>query len=147
MNLKKYVDEGKICLHKTSKEEIHQLLNVVERDINDAAITALSADRRHATAYNAALQLATIILYASGYRAKAKVGHHWVTLTLLPELMGKDKNTIARYFNTCREKRNVTDYDLAGHVTAKEVENLLKEVAHFKKEVISWLKKNHPLLL
>jgi len=33
---------------------------VIERDLADAAIAALSADRRFATAYNAALQTATM---------------------------------------------------------------------------------------
>ncbi len=91
VSLKKYVDDEKISHHKTSKQEIVHLLNIVERDLLDASSTSISADRRHATAYNAALQLATIVLHASGYRAKSKVGHHWITLTLIPELMGKDK--------------------------------------------------------
>src|SRR6266404_5447299 len=111
MSLKKYVDDDKICRHNTSKQEIEHLLRIVDRDVTDASATSISADRRHTTAYNAALQLATIVLHASGYRAKSKVGHHWITITLIPELMGKDKLAQARYFNTCREKRNITDYD------------------------------------
>lgn len=145
MNLKKYVDDDKICPHKSSKQEIVDLLNIVERDLSDASSTSISADRRHATAYNAALQLATVVLHASDYRAKSKVGHHWITITLIPEFMGKDKLAQARYFNTCREKRNMTDYDLAGHISNHEVVELIKEVKKFKKDVLDWLKKNHPL--
>ncbi len=145
MNLKRYVDDDRITHHKTSKQEIAHLLNIVERDISDASSPSISADRRHATAYNAALQLATIVLHASGYRAKSKVGHHWITLTLIPELMGKDKLAQARFFNTCREKRNMTDYDLAGHISDREVDEMIKEVKKFKKEVMDWIKNNHPL--
>lgn len=43
--------------HSTSVGEIGDLREVVDRDLDDAAITALSDDRRFATAYNAVLQL------------------------------------------------------------------------------------------
>src|SRR5215470_2442176 len=99
MNLKKYVDDERICPHKSSRDEIEQISAIVERDLLDAASDSISADRRHATAYNASLQLATIVLHASGYRAKSKIGHHWVTLVLIPELMGKEKLQQARLFN------------------------------------------------
>jgi uncharacterized protein (UPF0332 family) len=146
MSLKKYVDDERICPHTASKKEIEHLFKIVDRDLSDASSPSISADRRHATAYNASLQLATIVLHASGYRAKSKIGHHWVTLILIPELMGKNKALQARYFNTCREKRNITDYDFAGHITEKEVSELIKEVKQFKTEVEEWLKKHHPSL-
>jgi len=147
MSLRKYVDDDKICPHRSSSQEIAQLFRIVDRDLADASSNAISADRRHATAYNAALQLATIVMHASGYRAKSKVGHHWVTLVLIPEFMGKGKLAQARYFNACREKRNTTDYDYAGHISDAEVIALIKEVKAFKSEVINWLKKHHPLLI
>src|SRR5947208_1526709 len=100
MSLRKYVDDDKICPHTSSQEEIRDLLQVVERDLKDAACAFISADRRHATAYNAALQLATIVLHASGFRAKSKIGHHWITLILIPEFMGKEKTATARYFSS-----------------------------------------------
>lgn len=146
MNLKKFVDDDKICPHTTSKQEIEHLLQIVDRDLSDASATSISADRRHATAYNAALQLATIVLHASGYRAKSKVGHHWITIMLIPDLMGKEKRDQARAFNAAREKRNITDYDYAGHISGEEVEKLIKEVKKFKMEVLNWLKKQHPNL-
>ena len=43
---------NKLKPHKASKEEISNLLAVVERDLRDAALFELSADRRFATAYN-----------------------------------------------------------------------------------------------
>jgi len=41
---------------------------VIERGLADAAVPALSADRRFATAYNAALQAATMVIACAGYR-------------------------------------------------------------------------------
>jgi len=42
--------------HQTSHEELYDLRAVVERDLKDAKLDQLSADRRFATAYNAVLQ-------------------------------------------------------------------------------------------
>jgi hypothetical protein len=89
MNLQNWLNEGRLQRHNTSTKEIADLLKVVDRDLADAAIKEISADRRFATAYNAALQLATIVLYASGYRT-GKSGHHWVTFKILPEVMGPE---------------------------------------------------------
>jgi hypothetical protein len=41
---------------------------LIARDLADAAIVGPSADRRFATAYNAALQSGTIAIAGSGYR-------------------------------------------------------------------------------
>jgi len=69
MTLKQLLADGKLVKHRTSRQEIASLLKVVERDITDASIEAVSADRRFAIAYNAALQLATIVLYCKSYKA------------------------------------------------------------------------------
>jgi hypothetical protein len=46
--------------HKTSKKELERLRAVIVRDLADASLAGVSADRRFATAYNAALQTAKI---------------------------------------------------------------------------------------
>lgn len=145
-SLQNWLNEGRLQQHNTSVKEIEDLLRVVDRDLADAAIKEISADRRFATAYNAALQLATIVLYASGYRA-GKSGHHWVTFKILPEVMGPEAQERAGYFNSCRSTRNVTDYDRAGVVADTTAEEILEEVKAFKVEAINWLKANHPELL
>jgi hypothetical protein len=53
--------------HKTSKQELDDLRAVIRRDLSDAAIPALSEDRRFATAYNAALQAAKMAVACAGY--------------------------------------------------------------------------------
>ncbi len=145
-NLQNWLNEGRLQQHKTSVKEIADLLKIVDRDLADAAIREISADRRFATAYNAALQLATIVLHASGYRA-GKTGHHWVTFKILPEVMGPEVQEQADYFNSCRSTRNVTDYDRAGVVADATADEILEEAKAFKMEVIEWLKARHPNLL
>jgi hypothetical protein len=43
------------------------MLGLVDRDLSDASREEISMDWRFNIAYNAALQLATIVLYARGY--------------------------------------------------------------------------------
>jgi hypothetical protein len=146
MTLKELSAEGRLRRRKTSPREIADLLRVVDRDMADACIQRLSADRRFATAYNAALQLATIVLHAAGYQATG-AGHHWVTLHVLPEIMGPRATTRADYFDGCRTKRNITDYDRAGEISAAEVSEILQEVRAFRANVLAWLSARRPSLL
>ena len=46
---------------------------LIARDLADAGIAGLSADRRFATAYNAALQAANMAIACAGYRIMSKL--------------------------------------------------------------------------
>ena len=146
MSLKRLQAEGHIRPHKTSAAEVGDLLQVVDRDLADAGIPQLSADRRFAIAYNAALQLATIALHVAGYRAVGG-GHHWATFSALPEVMGPQTQARADYLDSCRSKRNVTDYDRIGLISDTEVEEIIAEAQAFQEDLMIWLRENHPLLL
>jgi hypothetical protein len=61
--------------HKTSKKELDNVRALIVRDLADAGIAGLSADRRFATAYNAALQAANVAIACAGCRIVSKVGH------------------------------------------------------------------------
>lgn len=60
--------------HATSRNEITNLCEVVKRDLSDAAIDALPADRRFATAYDAVLQLVKMAVACTGYRTNERSG-------------------------------------------------------------------------
>ena len=49
MNLQNWLNEGRLQRHSTSVKEIADLLKIVDRDLADAAIKEISADRRFAT--------------------------------------------------------------------------------------------------
>ena len=51
---------------------------LVARDLADG-IAGLSADRRFATAYNAALQAVNMAIACAGCRVTAKTGHHKIS--------------------------------------------------------------------
>lgn len=147
MTLEDWLKDNKLKRHKTSAKEIQSLFRVIDRDISDAQVVGTSADRRFATAYNAALQLATIVLLASGYRVTAGQGHHFVTISSLPFTMGKSAAARMKYLNVCRQARNKTDYDRAGVTEEEEVEDLLAEIVQFRQDVLDWLNKHYVSLI
>lgn len=139
MSLKKFISKGFILKEPLHKDEISRLLKIADRDIKEASHACHEIDWQFAIAYNAALQLATIVLRASGYRASTKVGHHWTTFAVLPDILGEDFYEVANYFNDCRTKRNATEYCDVGTISQKESEKLIHEVKAFKKKVLTWL--------
>lgn len=130
--------------HQTSREEIAGLLGIVDRDMADATST-ISTDWRFGIAYNAALKLCTILLYAEGYQAERAL-QHYRTIMALHLILGPQRNIDAEYLNACRAKRNFIEYDRVGGVTDQDADELIGFVRDLKGEVISWLKKNHPSL-
>ncbi len=142
--LQRWLESGALRRHRASRQEVADLLDVVERDLGDARATVISLDRRFATAYSAALQLATVVLAASGYRAVAQRGHHAVTL---PAIIGDGVRDLAIYLDSCRSLRNRGDYDRVGVVSASDVTELLDETASFRQQVLGWLSETHPELL
>jgi hypothetical protein len=133
---------GRIRPHRTNRQEIAALLGVVTRDLKDAAITALSADRRFATAYNAVLQAATAIMYSEGFRSQ-NMGHHATVFEFMREALGPDFCDLADYFDACRRKRNVADCVGVGSVSNTEAEELLREASAFAISDRNWIQEHH----
>lgn len=120
--------------HRTSRQEIDGLRSIVIRDLDDASLVELSADRRFAIVYNAVLQLSKMAIACAGYRITGQ-GHHQITFAALP---------LAIYFDTCRRKRNIVDYDCAETVTDTEAAELIGKAAEFEEQVEAWITMHHP---
>jgi hypothetical protein len=129
--------------HKTSRQEIDGLRSIVIRDFDDASLADLSADRRFAIVYNAILQLSKMAIACAGYRITGQ-GHHQITFAALPLAMGADASHLAIYFDTCRRKRNIVDYDCAETVTDTEAAELIGKAAEFEEQVEAWITMHHP---
>ena len=142
MSLKRLLNQGRLTRHKTSRKEIANLIKLARRDIKDAKLKGLSLDRKFACAYNAVLQLATILLYCKGYKPKG-IGHHITVFEAMKEILGKDYYELADYFDSCRAKRNITDYDYAGGISEQETEELIKEAESLLKTIFRWLEMNY----
>jgi hypothetical protein len=146
MTLKQWADNGWLRPHRTSPEEIDNLLNMVHRDLADAQEQGISADWRFGIAYNAALKLCTILLYASGYRAERAL-QHYRTIQAMPLILGKGRKEDAKYLDTCRIKRNVVEYDYVGGATADDANELVGFAEDLREDVLLWLRNNYPQLL
>jgi hypothetical protein len=119
---------------------------LIARDLADAALVGLSADRKFATAYNAALQAANMAIACAGYRIVSKVGHHRVSLETTKLVLDKPAHKYADYFEACRRKRNTIDYTFSNVATDTESKEIVVQAAEFYNEVENWIAKNHPSL-
>jgi len=146
MSLESWEANGWLRKHQTSRQEVDDLLRIVERDLRDAAVTELSADWKFGILYNAALKLCTLLLYAEGYRAERNL-QHYRTIQALPLILGQQRQDDADYLDACRVKRNVVEYDRSGVVSAGEVAELEDFAAELRAEVSGWLRNTHPELL
>jgi len=143
MSLERWEHNGWLRPHKTGPKEVANILALIERDLRDAARSEVSSDWRFNIAYNAGLQLATLVLYAGGYRAGRGESKHYRVIQALPLVMGEGFSAVSTYLDHCRRKRNVSEYDAAGTISEKEAEDLLRTVREFKFEVRKWLQQNH----
>jgi hypothetical protein len=118
---------------------------VISRDLGDAAIEAISDDRRFATAYNAALQTGKMVLACAGYRTSGQ-GHHQTTFEGIEVAIGSPAAQYAALFDACRRKRNMVDYDMSGIATRTEVDQLIDEATAFVRLAEAWIDQNYPSL-
>lgn len=142
MSLKSWLDKGWLIEHKTSKDEIAELFEVAERDLTDCQSEGLSQHWKLAIAYNAALQLATAALAASGYRS-ARDAHHYRVIQSLRYTIGS-KNDIVAQFDTFRKKRNMGGYERAWAVSEYEAREMLLLARKLKKSIDKWFAANFP---
>jgi len=119
---------------------------LIARDLKDAAVAGLSADRRFATAYNAALQAANMAIAYAGYRVTAKVGHHKISLDSTKLALGSIADQYTDYLEACRRKRNVIDYTHSHVATETEAKELLAKAKEFHDLVESWIESKSPNL-
>ena len=145
MTLKEWQSSGWLRPQQTSPEEIENLLAIVDRDLHDATCSEISTDWQFGIAYNAALKLCTILLYAEGYRAAAGL-QHYRTIQATSLILGETFKEDVAFLDACRKKRNMVEYDSAGTATKKEANELRVFATEFRKTVLEWLQKKHPEL-
>jgi len=100
MSLELWKQNGWLREYKTSQGEIDSIMGLVDRDLADASREEISADWRFNIAYNAGLQLATLVLYAAGYRAGRGESKHYRVIQALPLVVGERHSATAA--PTCR---------------------------------------------
>jgi len=128
-----------------TKVEMDNLRRIVTRSLNDVTAKGLSTDARFIMSYDAVRTLSAMIVRAAGYRRRT-VGGHYNTFVAL-EAADPAFTKLSAYFDSCRFKRNLSEYTDAGIVTETEAEELLKAARQFAIDAEAWIKANHPSLV
>ncbi len=144
MSLQSWLQNSWLVQHTTSPEEITNLLAISDRDLAACQVKQLPADWRFTIAYNAGLQAATAALAAAGYRA-ARDNHHYRVIQSLEFTTAPGTKLIAT-FDGFRKKRNVSSYDVAGSVSDKEADEILKLATGLRADVERWIRATRPEL-
>jgi hypothetical protein len=98
---------------------------IAARDLQDAASGGISHDWQYGIAYNAALKLCTILLYAEGFKPAKGTLAHFRVLSALPHILGAHRQGDADYLDGCRQKRNTVEYDYVGGASKAEAAELI----------------------
>ena len=133
MSLQSWLQNSWLVQHTTSPEEIKNLLAISDRDLLACQVKQLPADWRCTIAYNAA-----------GYRA-ARDNHHYRVIQSLEFTTAPGRKFIDT-LDGFRKKRNVSSYDLAGAVSDKESDEMLKLATGLRVDVEKWIRATRPEL-
>jgi hypothetical protein len=123
----KLLADNRVTALRPNKAELDDLRSIVARSLKDVTAPGLSADARFTMAYDAARTLSLLVVRASGYRPRSAGAHYNTFLAL--EASDPAFAQLSAYFDSCRIKRNICEYDLAGGVSDTEAEALLNRWA------------------
>jgi hypothetical protein len=145
MGLQDWLRSGWLTEHRTSGQEMADLVGVIDRDTAQCQVAGLSPDWQLNIAYNAALQVATAALAAAGYRPSREAQHYRV-IESLAYTMNVDAQRIAQ-LQGYRKKRNISDYERAGGVSQQEANEIVSLAKDLRHDLMGWLAANYPHLM
>jgi len=149
VTLKDWAIKYNLKEEKPSREEIADLLKLVDQKLEDCRIvaeTSVSADHYHTTVYEAALPCAAAPLRAEGYRIpSASNGGHSLLFQALTFTVDK-KLKYSDPLQEARKLRNQTVYTSIVSLNKPDISKLLTTVRELRGDVEKWLRKEHPEL-
>ena len=140
--LKPLLEAGWIDDLAATPDEIESLLSVLARALDEASGPLKYPDTRFDLAYRAVLTAATIVVRAEGARVHRQ-RYHEQTFRALQLLNIPSLSKQAAYYDACRRKRNVAEYEMAGNVSSKEAQDLLQEAERLSEAAREWLAREH----
>ena len=147
MTLESWRHSRLIVEHEPNRQEIGELLEIVQTDLDDARIEVLSLDRRLACCYAALLTAARVALRASGYRVpKGTPSHHYYAIRSLHFTVGFGVEAINK-MESLGKKRATADYIRVGEVSESMVEEALMFAESCCTRVRKWIDANHGHLI
>jgi len=146
MSLSDWLSNDWVVQHRSSAQEIAQLLSVADRALGDAQVPGLSPDGQPICPFDAALSCATAALAACGYRVRQGPRHHQPTVQSLELTTGASPELLRR-MDGLRRRRITVTYERAGTAIAGEACEFLKLAKQLRQHVERWLRTNHPELV
>ncbi len=145
MRLRDWVQYEWLTEHRSSPEEIKNLLGLADRDLRACQAKGLGADWSFAIAYNAALQAATAALAAAGFRA-SRDSYHYRVFQSLEYTVRADAKLIHR-LDAFRKKRNLSSYEMGGTVSDTEAKEMAALAKELRAQVERWIRIEHKELM
>lgn len=137
---------GRLKAHSVTPAELQRLLRAVDRNLRDAAQTAVSDETRFDAGYKAVMQCALAALLLQGFRpSTSEPGHHVTLIQSLPLTLGVDSTTWV-LLDALRRKRNANDYTGDG-VTPDMVEECMNQGRRLSDLLLEHVRQTRPALL
>lgn len=146
MSLKQWKANGWLKSHQSDVQELRNLLEIADRDLQDAMACNLSNDWKFGIAYNAALKLCTMMLFDAGYMPEKNLAHYR-TLLSIEYTLGEHRKDDAVYLDACRAKRNHVEYDYVDGASLAEAAELVEFTKQLREEVVGRLAAKYPGLV
>ena len=150
MSLEQWLKNSWLREEAATRNEIKDLLAVVDREIADASVIQLSTDGRFMHAYDAALNLCAIALRVRGYSVPKGSNHHKRTIGALPLVLGVEYQEVSDQIELASRLRGQAMYDRAEVVQLRDAEELTETAKNLRESVLTWVKqyssKLNPLL-
>lgn len=84
-----------------------------------------------------------VALYCSGYKVARGQSEHLRTILSLAMTFGINFEEISDYLNSCRSKRNISDYNKTGTISTNEVLEITETAEELIAEVKNWVGTNY----
>jgi hypothetical protein len=148
MSLQNWLQISKVIKHQATVAEVRNLLGVVDRELADAAVAALSDDGRFTHAYDAALLLCKLALHAEGFEvAKREPGHDSLWINSLEFTLGAAHSSTILLLSKSSTLRHLSLYNQAGVVQKQDADDLLQTARQLRADVLNWLRSQHSALI
>jgi len=119
-------------------------LGIASRELHDASLSGISTDGKFDHAYAAVRSLCDAALHAAGFQVPKGQRQHERVIESLKYTVGGRWAAQYDYLDRCRRKRHQNVYDTVGLIQEQDAEDLLETARSLYKEVLDWLKANHP---
>jgi uncharacterized protein (UPF0332 family) len=135
MDYSQLISENRIKHGKLTPKQIRDCLHLAARDIRTARkIAGDDPDWGYTIGYNAMLQAARALMFSKGYRA-AGDRQHATTIQFVQIALGRKFSATIDFMDRIRRKRNRTVYDIAGLVSSKEADEVIKAAECFVDDI------------